>query len=240
MSEPPHILVVDDHREIRDAVTRYLEKNGMRATSARDAVDMDAKLANGKYDLIVLDVMMPGEDGLSVCRRLSASGSVPILMLTALGEETDRIVGLEIGADDYLAKPFNPRELVARIKAILRRSTKAEPYAGTLSGRRIAFTHWILDTDSRVLSNEDGEQIDLTSAEFKLLTVLLERPRFVLSRDQLLDLTAGRAASVFDRTIDNQISRLRRKIELDPSRPRIVTTVRGGGYCLAADVHELS
>ena len=240
MNEPPHILVVDDHREIRDAVTRYLEKNGMRATSARDAVDMDAKLANGKYDLIVLDVMMPGEDGLSVCRRLSASGSVPILMLTALGEETDRIVGLEIGADDYLAKPFNPRELVARIKAILRRSTKAEPYAGTLSGRRIAFAHWILDTDSRVLSNEDGEQIDLTSAEFKLLTVLLERPRFVLSRDQLLDLTAGRAASVFDRTIDNQISRLRRKIELDPSRPRIVTTVRGGGYCLAADVHELS
>jgi|TARA_R110000868_G_scaffold190481_1_gene434212 two-component system OmpR family response regulator len=240
MSEPPHILVVDDHREIRDAVTRYLEKNGMRATSARDAVDMDAKLANGKYDLIVLDVMMPGEDGLSVCRRLSASGSVPILMLTALGEETDRIVGLEIGADDYLAKPFNPRELVARIKAILRRSTKAEPYAGTLSGRRVAFAHWILDTDSRVLSNEDGEQIDLTSAEFKLLTVLLERPRFVLSRDQLLDLTAGRAASVFDRTIDNQISRLRRKIELDPSRPRIVTTVRGGGYCLAADVHELS
>jgi two-component system, OmpR family, response regulator len=221
-------------------VTRYLEKNGMRATSARDAVDMDAKLANGKYDLIVLDVMMPGEDGLSVCRRLSASGSVPILMLTALGEETDRIVGLEIGADDYLAKPFNPRELVARIKAILRRSTKAEPYAGTLSGRRIAFAHWIIDTDSRVLSNEDGEQIDLTSAEFKLLTVLLERPRFVLSRDQLLDLTAGRAASVFDRTIDNQISRLRRKIELDPSRPRIVTTVRGGGYCLAADVHELS
>ena len=240
MSEPPHILVVDDHREIRDAVTRYLEKNGMRATSARDAVDMDAKLANGKYDLIVLDVMMPGEDGLSVCRRLSASGSVPILMLTALGEETDRIVGLEIGADDYLAKPFNPRELVARIKAILRRSTKAEPYAGTLSGRRIAFAHWILDTDSRVLSNEDGEQIDLTSAEFKLLTVLLERPRFVLSRDQLLDLTAGRAASVFDRTIDNQISRLRRKIELDPSRPRIVTTVRGGGYCLASDVRELS
>ena len=240
MSEPPHILVVDDHREIRDAVTRYLEKNGMRATSARDAVDMDAKLANGQYDLIVLDVMMPGEDGLSVCRRLSATGSVPILMLTALGEETDRIVGLEIGADDYLAKPFNPRELVARIKAILRRSTKAEPYAGTLSGRRIAFAHWVLDTDSRELSQDDGAQIELTSAEFKLLTVLLERPRFVLSRDQLLDLTAGRAASVFDRTIDNQISRLRRKIELDPSRPRIVTTVRGGGYCLAADVRELS
>lgn len=240
MSEPPHILVVDDHREIRDAVTRYLEKNGMRATSACDAVDMDMKLANGQYDLIVLDVMMPGEDGFSVCRRLSAIGTVPILMLTALGEETDRIVGLEIGADDYLAKPFSPRELVARIKAVLRRSTKAELYAGTLSGRRIAFAHWVLDTDSRVLTNEDGAQFDLTSSEFKLLTVLLERPRYVLSRDQLLDLTAGRASSVFDRAIDNQISRLRRKIELDPARPRIVTTVRGGGYCLAADVRELN
>lgn len=238
MSEPPHILVVDDHREIRDAVTRYLEKNGMRATSAHDAIEMDAKLANGQFDLIVLDVMMPGEDGLSVCRRLSATGTIPILMLTALGEETDRIVGLEIGADDYLAKPFNPRELVARIKAILRRSTKTEVYAGKLSGRRIAFAHWMLDTDSRLLTNEDGERTDLTSAEFKLLTVLLERPRFVLNRDQLLDLTAGRAASVFDRTIDNQISRLRRKIELEASRPRIITTVRGGGYCLAADVRE--
>ena len=161
MSELPHILVVDDHREIREAMTRYLKKNGMRATSARDAVDMDAKLANGRYDLIVLDVMMPGEDGLSVCRRLSASGSMPILMLTALGGETDRIVGLEIGADDYLSKPFNPRELVARIKSILRRSTKVEPFAGKLSGRRIAFADWILDTDSRVLSNAEGMQIDL-------------------------------------------------------------------------------
>ena len=240
MSEPPHILVVDDHREIREAMTRYLKKNGMRATSARDAVAMDAKLANGRYDLIVLDVMMPGEDGLSVCRRLSASGSMPILMLTALGGETDRIVGLEIGADDYLSKPFNPRELVARIKSILRRSTKVEPFAGKLSGRRIAFADWILDTDSRVLSNAEGMQIDLTGSEFKLLTILLEHPRFVLSRDQLLDLSTGRAPSVFDRTIDNQISRLRRKVELDPSRPRIVTTVRGGGYCLAADVRELS
>ena len=240
MSELPHILVVDDHREIREAMTRYLKKNGMRATSARDAVDMDAKLANGRYDLIVLDVMMPGEDGLSVCRRLSASGSMPILMLTALGGETDRIVGLEIGADDYLSKPFNPRELVARIKSILRRSTKVEPFAGKLSGRRIAFADWILDTDSRVLSNAEGMQIDLTGSEFKLLTILLEHPRFVLSRDQLLDLSTGRAPSVFDRTIDNQISRLRRKVELDPSRPRIVTTVRGGGYCLAADVRELS
>ena len=240
MTDQPHILVVDDHREIRESATRYLEKNGLRATSARDAVDMDAKLAKGQFDLIVLDVMMPGEDGLSVCRRLSAKGGVPILMLTALGEETDRIVGLEIGADDYLAKPFNPRELLARIKAILRRSSTPEIYAGKLSGHRIGFAEWVLDTDSRVLTNESGAQVDLTGSELKLLVAFLERPRLVLNRDQLLDLTAGRAASPLDRTIDNQISRLRRKIEADPSRPRIVTTVRGGGYCLAADVRELS
>ena len=240
MTEQPHILVVDDHREIRDAVTRYLEKNGMRATSAKDAIDMDAKLAKGHFDLIVLDVMMPGEDGLSVCRRLSAIGAIPILMLTALGEETDRIVGLEIGSDDYLAKPFNPRELIARIRAILRRVSRPEFHAGTLSGHRIAFAHLVLDTDSQLLTRDDSETIELSGAEFKLLTVLLERPRLVLNRDQLLDLTAGRSASIFDRTIDNQISRLRRKIEPDPARPRLITTVRGGGYCLAADVKELS
>lgn len=239
MSEQPHILVVDDHREIRDSVTRYLERSGLRTTAARDAVEMDAKLAMGQFDLIVLDVMMPGEDGLSVCRRLSAKGDVPILMLTALGEETDRIVGLEIGADDYLAKPFNPRELLARIKAILRRSPLPGTHAGKLSGRRIAFAQWTLDTDSRVLTDECGAQVDLTGSELKLLVVFLERPRLVLNRDQLLDLAAGRAASPLDRTIDNQISRLRRKIEADPARPRLITTVRGGGYCLAADVTEL-
>ena len=239
MTELPHILVVDDHREIRDAVTRYLQKNGMRATAARDAADMDEKLATGHFDLVVLDVMMPGEDGLSVCRRLSSGKGIPILMLTALGEETDRIVGLEIGADDYLAKPFNPRELLARIKAILRRAERAEPHAGKLSGRRVSFAHWVLDTDRRVLVDEAGKETELTTAEFKLLTVLLERARFVLSRDQLLDLTSGRSATLFDRTIDNQISRLRRKVERDPSRPRIITTVRGGGYCLAADVEDL-
>lgn len=239
MTEQPHILVVDDHREIRDAVTRYLEKNGMRATSARDASEMDEKLSKGQFDLIVLDVMMPGEDGLSVCRRLSANGSIPILMLTALDEETDRIVGLEIGADDYLSKPFNPRELIARIKAILRRVSRSEHIAGTLSGRRIAFAHWVLDTDSQLLTDETGQKVDLSRAEFKLLTVLLERPRLVLNRDQLLDLTASKAASVFDRTIDNQISRLRRKIEPDPARPHLITTVRVGGYCLVADVTEL-
>ncbi len=238
MSDRPHILIVDDHREIRDAVSRYLERNGYRATTARDAEEMDAKLKAGRYDLIVLDVMMPGEDGLSVCRRLSAQGVAPILMLTALGEETDRIIGLEIGADDYLPKPFNPRELLARIKAILRRSARAAG-AERIDGRRFRFGRWVLDSDRRLLTDETGREVRLTTAEFKLLTVLLERPRFVLSRDQLLDLTSGREAHVFDRTIDNQVSRLRRKIERDPSAPEIITTVRGGGYCLACDVEAL-
>ncbi len=238
MTHRPHILIVDDHREIRDAVSRYLERNGYRTTTARDAVEMDARLKAARFDLIVLDVMMPGEDGLSVCRRLSAEGVAPILMLTALGEETDRIVGLEIGADDYLPKPFNPRELLARIKAILRRAGRSrEPER--IESRRIRFDRWVLDTDRRVLTDEDGHEERLTTAEFRLLTVLLERPRFVLSRDQLLDLTTGREAHLFDRTIDNQVSRLRRKIERDPSAPEILTTVRGGGYCLSCDVEVL-
>lgn len=235
MSATPHILIVDDHREIRDAVTRYLERNGFRASSAKDAVEMDAKLATGEFDLIVLDVMMPGEDGISVCRRLSASSKIPILMLTALNEDMDRIIGLEVGADDYLPKPFNPRELLARIKSILRRATRVEQVAGALSGEIVQFAGWVLDTDCRTLSRR-GHCVELTTAEFKLLTVLLERPRVILSRDQLLDLTAGRSAKVFDRAIDNQVSRLRRKIEENPAHPEIITTVRGGGYCLAADV----
>jgi two-component system OmpR family response regulator len=199
---------------------------------------MDAKLATGHFDLLVLDVMMPGEDGLSVCRRLAPEGDLPIIMLTALGEETDRIVGLEIGADDYLAKPFNPRELLARIKSVLRRSNRDEPVAGTLAGRKICFAHWILDTDRQVLIDEAATETPLTTSEFKLLAVLLERARMVLSRDQLLDLTAGRTAGPMDRTIDNQISRLRRKIEPDVLRPSVIKTVRNGGYCLAADVED--
>ncbi len=240
MTTTPHILIVDDHREIRDALVKYLEKSGMRASSAANAVAMDAALKVGAFDLIVLDVMMPGEDGLSVCRRLRGQGSIPILMLTALGDETDRIVGLEVGADDYLPKPFNPRELLARIKAILRRSELAPVQGGSLAGHRLAFDRWILDTDRRTLEDSNGNEVGLTTAEFRLLTVFLERPRFVLSRDQLLDLTSGRAAQVFDRTIDNQISRLRRKIEVDPTKPMLIATIWGGGYSLATDVKELT
>ncbi|MDK9695381.1 MAG: response regulator [Siculibacillus sp.] len=237
----PHILVVDDHREIRDAVTRYLEKNGLRATSAKDAAEMDSRLKVGQFDLVVLDVMMPGEDGLSAARRLSASGGPPILMLSALGEETDRIVGLEVGADDYLVKPFSPRELLARVKAILRRAERPHLLAGQLGGRKLSFAGWLLDTDTRTLIREaDESEVALTTAEFKLLTAFLERPRFVLSRDQLLDITSGRAADVFDRTIDNQVSRLRRKLEVDPAHPQIIATIRSGGYSLAADVREVT
>ena len=238
-SRPPHILVVDDHREIRDAVTRYLEKNGFRVSAAKDAPAMDAHLKAGRFDLVVLDVMMPGEDGLSAARRLTSSGRPPILMLSALGEDTDRIVGLEVGADDYLVKPFNPRELLARVKAILRRSERLTSLAGELSGRKLTFAGWTLNTDTRALTHDDGRRAALTTAEFKLLTAFLERPRFVLSRDQLLDITSGRTADVFDRTIDNQVSRLRRKIEDDPSHPQIIATIRSGGYSLAADVNEV-
>jgi len=238
MADAHHILVVDDSLEIRNAVSRYLVKNGMRVTKAENASEMDAALAKSRFDLIVLDVMMPGEDGLSICRRLSSNGAIPILMLTALGEEMDRIVGLEVGADDYLAKPFNPRELLARIKAILRRASRSEMFAGSLTGRRVRFGHHMLNTDTRILVDDQGAEKQLSVSEFKLLTVLLERPRLVLTRDELLDLTAGRTAGLFDRTIDNQISRLRRSVEKDPMRPRLITTVRGGGYCLSADVEE--
>ena len=235
----PHILVVDDHREIREALTRYLQRNCMRADAAANAGQMDVALAQGSYDLIILDVMMPGEDGLSVCRRLRVTTDTPILMLTALGEETDRIVGIELGADDYVAKPFSPREVLARIKAILRRTERSETMGGTLGGRRLAFDRWVLDVDRRHLSDELGDPVEMTNADFRLLTAFLERPSLVLSRERLLDLTAGRDAAPFDRAIDNQVSRLRRKIERDPGIPRIITTVRGEGYCLSASVTDL-
>ena len=238
MSHTPHILVVDDHSEIRKTVSSYLERNGMRASSAENAADMNTKLARAKFDLIVLDVMMPGEDGLSACRRLSKEGHTPILMLTALGDDDDRIAGLDDGADDYLAKPFNPRELIARINAILRR-TQHIPQMDAFAGKMVRFAHLELDFDGRTLIDSDGIRTLLTSGELKLLTLLLERPRTVLNRDALLEMSTGRSAGPLDRTIDNQISRLRRKIEQDVLRPRVIATVRNGGYSLACDVEIL-
>ena len=239
MTRPAHILIVDDHREIRDALKKYLEKNGLHAQAVENAQAMDRALQKDDYDLVILDVMMPGEDGLSVCRRLRVESDVAILMLTALGEETDRVVGLELGADDYLAKPFSPREVLARIKSILRRTQAPARIGGCLAGKRIRFDRWLLDVDRRELSDEEGRRALLTAADYQLLLAFLERPRMVLSRERLLDLTTGREAIAFDRAIDNQVSRLRRKIERDPSAPHLIVTIRGGGYSLSAEVEEL-
>ena len=237
MTDPsPHILVVDDHREIRDLLGKYLARHGYRVTAANGGAEMKAALKAGAIDLVVLDVMMPGEDGLSLCRDLRAAGDMPVIMLTAMAEETDRVIGLEIGADDYLTKPFNPRELLARIRAVLRRTNALPQQRGTVDAQEVLFDRWRLNVAGRELVGEDGVAVPLSTAEFQLLTAFLNRPRMVLSRDQLLDLTRGRAANVFDRSIDNQVSRLRKKIEADPKTPRLITTVWGGGYMFSADV----
>jgi two-component system OmpR family response regulator len=242
MEPSPHILIVDDDREIRDLLSRFLVKNGYRATTAADGRDMQKALADRAIDLIVLDLMLPGEDGLSLCRRLRGESSTPVIMLTAKGDEIDRIVGLEMGADDYLAKPFNPRELLARIKAVLRRV--GGPEGGLAGARRdeggslLAFDGWRLDLDKRELTAPDGVLVALSAGEFGLLAALASHPQRVLSRDQLLDFARGREAQAFDRSIDVQVSRLRRKIEADPREPTLIKTVRGGGYMFNAKVER--
>jgi len=234
-----HILVVDDHSEIRDLLKRFLEQHGLRVSCARDGKEMKRLLEEREFDLLVLDLMMPGEDGLTLCRELRAKSSLPIIMLTAMGEETDRIIGLEMGADDYLAKPFNPRELLARIKAVMRRTqADNQPAAETLT-RDLRFDRWLLDINRRELVDEDGVGLSLSTAEFDLLKVFLERPQRVLSRDQLLDLARGREAVAFDRAIDTLVSRLRRKLERDPKSPELIKTIWGGGYMFSADVTQV-
>ena len=226
-----HILIVDDHREIRDLVSRALSKDGFRVSTAADGQSMRKVLAENRIGLILLDLMLPGEDGLSLCRALRADSNVPIIMLTAKGEEIDRVIGLEMGADDYLPKPFGSRELIARIKAVLRRSQ--ERGAKGESDQRpksYQFDRWGLDTGSRELLRNDGVTVPLSTGEYDLLIALVERPQRVLNRDQLLDLARGRSATGLDRSIDTQISRLRKKLELDPSDPKIIKTVWGGGY----------
>ena len=239
MEPAPHILVVDDDREIRDLLSRFLEKQGMRVTAARDAREARKVWPLGRYHLVVLDLMMPGEPGLDFARWLRGQSDVPIVILTAMGEETDRIVGLEMGADDYVLKPFSPRELVARIKTILRRAGSSgggerESSGGGASLYR--FEGWTLRTDDWTLTGPDEVAIPLSTADFRLLQAFVTHPRQVLSRDQLLDLTQGREAHAFDRSIDNQISRLRRKLEDDARAPTLIKTVWGGGYMLSADV----
>ena len=238
MNGPPHILIVDDHREIRDLVSRILTREGFRVSTAQDGRTMRKVLADARIDLVLLDIMLPGEDGLTLCRSLRAASQIPIIMLTAKGEEVDRIVGLEMGADDYLPKPFGGRELVARIKAVLRRSRIAPEVETKVKPKVYRFDRWSLNSQARELVREDGVTVPLSSAEFELLLALVQRPQRVLSRDQLLDLTRGRVAGPFDRSIDTQVSRLRKKIERDPSDPKIVQTVWGGGYIFTASVIE--
>lgn len=239
MDETPHILVVDDHRDIRDLVARYLVKNGLRATAAESAASARRVLRSASVDLVVLDIMMPGEDGLALCRHLRETSGTPVILLTAMAEETDRVIGLEIGADDYVTKPFNPRELLARIRAVLRRANALPSSREPGPGARYRFDRWSFDTARRELVGPDGVAVPLSGGEFRLLVALVERPGVVLSRDQLLDLTRGRSAAAFDRSVDNQISRLRRKLERDPKSPALIKTVWGGGYAFAGAVERL-
>lgn len=238
MEPTPHILIVDDEREIREPLAKYLVKNGLRASLAANAADARRELKTSAIDLVVLDIMMPGEDGLSLCRYLREATDIPVILLTAMAEDTDRVVGLEVGADDYLTKPFNPRELLARIKAVLRRANAVPRPREAAAGERLKFDRWVLDVGRRELVGGDGVAAPLSTAEFKLLAAFLRRPGIVLSREQLLDLTSGRGAEVFDRSIDNQVSRLRRKIEADPKNPVLVKTVWGGGYMFTAAVED--
>lgn len=237
MTEPsPHILIVDDHRDIRETLARYLVKNGLRATTAESASHARKALKSASVDLVVLDIMMPGEDGLSLCRHLVETGSTPVILLTAMADETDRVIGLEIGADDYVTKPFNPRELLARIRAVLRRTSLVPKERDPIEQEQLSFEGWLLNVAKRELLDAEGVAVPLSSGEFQLLCAFLKRPKMVLTRDQLLDLTTGRSPAVFDRSIDNQVSRLRRKIEADPKDPKLIKTVWGGGYMLTADV----
>ncbi len=231
------ILIVEDDREIRSLLADFLAREGYAPRVAANGQAMDALLATVQPDLVLLDIMLPGEDGLSICRRLRSRGDLPILMLTAKGDDVDRIVGLEVGADDYLAKPFNPRELLARIRAVLRRSAPPVATEAPAPRRQVGFAGLLADLDARTLQTADGAEVDLTSAEFDLLACFLERPRRVLSRDQLLDWTRGRTADPFDRTIDVSVSRLRRKlVAVAPDAAQLIKTVRNGGYLLSCSV----
>ena len=235
-----HLLIVDDDPGLRELLTDYLGRNGFRVSSAGDGRGLWAALERETVDLVILDLMLPGDDGLVLCRSLRARSPIPIIMLTARGDATDRIVGLEMGADDYLTKPFNPRELLARIKALLRRTRSndaAEPIeSGTVL--RLCFAGWCLEVATRQLIAPDGLCVPLGAAEYRLLRVFLDHPQRILSRDQLLDLTQGREATPFDRSIDVQVSRLRRRLRDDPREATLLKTVRSEGYLFAAPVRR--
>ena len=239
MSTLHHLLIVDDERDIRDPLAAYLGRNGFRVTKAENATAARQVLAAHAIDLVLLDIMMPGEDGLSLAGFIRATTGTPVILLTAKAEETDRIVGLELGADDYVVKPFSPRELQARIKAVLRRAEGSGKTVHAPDADGYAFGPWVLRTGERELIDDDGVAVPLSTGEFNLLLAFVTHPRRVLSRDQLLDLSQRRELAAFERSIDNHISRLRRKVEADASDPKLIKTVWGGGYMLAADVRRL-
>lgn len=235
---PDHALIVDDDAELRSLLSEYLGNHGFRVSAARDGREMRLLLETIRPDIVILDIMLPGDDGLTLCRDLRAKSTVPVIMLTARNEDLDRIIGIEMGADDYLAKPFNPRELLARIKGILRR-TRALP-SSRQEAQRVRFAGWTLDMVARRLVAGDGVVVSLSGAEFRLLSVFVQNPNRVLDRNQLMDLTLGREATPFDRSIDVQVSRLRHRLNDDAREPVIIKTVRNGGYVLAAQVERLA
>ncbi len=242
MSETMNILIVDDDKDIRDLVGDFLSQYGFKTLLAGDGKEMHRILDSETVNLLILDVMLPGDDGFELCRQVRTKSNLPIIMLTAIGEETDRIIGLEMGADDYLAKPFNPRELLARVKAILRRTTDVTSETETADEEEPSsvakFDGWRLDTAGRQLLSADDLEITLSAGVYDLLVAFVENAQRVLSRDQLLDITRNREAGPFDRSIDVQISRLRHKIESDPKKPTLIKTVRGGGYIFTAKIER--
>ncbi len=235
---PTRVLLVDDEPTLREPLAAYLARQGFDVREAANAAAARADIEQFRPDLVLLDVMMPGEDGLSLCRHLVETRQLPVILLTAKGEPTDRIIGLEIGADDYVTKPFEPRELVARIRSVLRRAERGA--APPEEDACYLFEGWRLDPLRRKLTDPDGAIVSISTAEFRLLRALLDHPRQVLDRDRLLDMVQGREAHLFDRAVDNQVSRLRRKIEVDSRDPQLIQTVRGGGYSLAAEVRRVA
>ena len=236
MAAQDHILVVDDDAEIRSLLQEYLQKQGYRVTAAANGRALRSIVDTARPDLVILDLMLPGEDGLMLCRDLRARSGVPIIMLTARGDDTDRIVGLEVGADDYVPKPFNPRELVARIRSVLRRARSLPDNLKPEEVRGFRFAGWQLDVATRNLTSPDGVVIPLGGTDFKLLKIFLDHPNRVLTRDQLIDFMLSRDAAPYDRAIDVQVSRLRHRLGEDAKEPGIIKTVRGQGYVFAAQV----
>ena len=238
MSDRPHLLIVDDDREIRTLLGQYFEANGYRTTAVADGKALRKVLEESHVDLLVLDLMLPAEDGISICRELRKSSQLPVIMLTARGDDVDRIVGLEVGADDYVPKPFNPRELLGRVKAVLRRAAHAPRDPDPAAVRGFSFAGWQLDTTSRALTDTAGETVPLSGAEYRLLAVLLHSANRVLSRAQLTDLLHGRDPDPLDRSIDVRVSRLRQILGDDARAPRVIKTVYGEGYVIGVAVES--